>query len=59
MFQILLLIKRDEMEPQITEVIMHALHIACLDWENQGFGAWKEGGKHPGCRKDAGSAERP
>lgn len=47
------------MEPQITKVIMRALHIACLDWENQGFGAWKEGGKHPGCRKDAGSAERP
>lgn len=39
MFQILLLIKRDEMEPQITKAIMRALHIACLGWENQGFGA--------------------
>lgn len=47
------------MEPQIMKVIMRALHIACLGWENQGFGTWKEGGKHPGCGKDAGSAGRP
>lgn len=47
------------MEPQISKLIRCALHIACLGGENQGFGAWKEGGNHPGWKKDAGSAGRP
>lgn len=41
------------------KLTMCALDIACLGWENWGFGAWKEGGNHPGWRKGAGNAERP